>query len=89
LLTRFPMRESVLLALSDFSEGRSIARFVRPGWAYGATKDLSSNPMGMRILSEHTELRILRPGWLYGTKDVSSSTPRRVTNHARGALSSR
>src|SRR5260370_41905506 len=29
LLSRFPMRESVL---------RSIARFVRPGWAYGATR---------------------------------------------------
>src|SRR5258708_13516298 len=29
LLSRFPMRESVL---------RSIARFVRPGWAYGALR---------------------------------------------------
>jgi hypothetical protein len=29
---------------------RSIARFVRPGWAYGATKDLSTHPMRMRIL---------------------------------------
>jgi hypothetical protein len=36
LLTRFPLKESDL---------RSIARFVRPGWACGATKDLSTLPM--------------------------------------------
>jgi tetratricopeptide (TPR) repeat protein len=40
-LSSHPMRESVL---------RSIARFVRPGWAYGATKDLSPDPTKTRIL---------------------------------------
>src|SRR5258708_28332648 len=34
-LSSHPARVAVL---------RSIARFVRPGWAYGATKDLSSHP---------------------------------------------
>jgi hypothetical protein len=37
-----------------------------------ATKDLSTQPIRMRILSERSELRILHPGWLYGTKDLSS-----------------
>src|SRR5260370_5344417 len=44
LLTRFPMRESVL---------RSVARFVRPGWAYGAIEGslfrLSASRMALRV----------------------------------------
>src|SRR5258708_6508361 len=63
LLTTHPMRMRILSesAAADESKDlsshtariavlRSIARFVRLGWAYGATRDLSPRPMRMRIL---------------------------------------
>jgi 3-oxoacid CoA-transferase subunit A len=59
------MRESVL---------RSIARFVRPGWAYGATKDLSSNPKKARGLRPGGDHEVPVAGNFYPEEPAAAST---------------